>query len=58
MNAVDNMGTTALHNAALNGHLEITKLLLRFGATLRENIRGDGPLDFALQNGHVEIGQV
>ncbi|MDX1512782.1 MAG: ankyrin repeat domain-containing protein [Gammaproteobacteria bacterium] len=48
LDAVDETGSTALHHAAAEGHLEIARLLLNKGATLRAtNAEGLTPLAIA-----------
>ncbi|CAK1584040.1 unnamed protein product [Parnassius mnemosyne] len=47
INAVDNTGQTALHYAVSCGHLNATKLLLKFGAALLKDEEGCTPLDLA-----------
>jgi hypothetical protein len=55
-NAVEWDGWSALHRAARNGHLEITKLLLHHKAKLEQQ---DGkalmPLDWAAGSGHCDV---
>ncbi|CCK70450.1 Hos4p KNAG_0E01880 [Huiozyma naganishii CBS 8797] len=56
----DNAGNTPLHEAALNGHLDIVKLLVETGANV--NIQsfamfGDTPLIDASANGHLDVVQ-
>ncbi|XP_078486494.1 uncharacterized protein LOC100179325 [Ciona intestinalis] len=44
------LGNTALHSATYNGHLDIIKLLVAYGANIRcRNIRGKSPLDVAVE---------
>ncbi|CAG2186086.1 unnamed protein product [Mytilus edulis] len=49
-------GTTSLYIACENGHLELLKMLLRYGAdaTLKKNT-DDSPLSVACENGHTAI---
>lgn len=58
VNDQDNAGNSPLHEAALNGHLDIVKLLLEHGADI--NIQSyemfkDTPLIDASANGHLEV---
>lgn len=58
VNDQDNAGNTPLHEAALNGHLEIVKLLVERGANV--NMQSfdmflDTPLIDASANGHIEV---
>lgn len=56
----DNAGNSSLHEAALNGHLDIVKLLIKHGANV--NIKSyemfqDTPLVDASANGHLDVVQ-
>ncbi|AGO11546.1 AaceriADL244Wp [[Ashbya] aceris (nom. inval.)] len=58
VNDQDNAGNSPLHEAALNGHLEVVKLLIRHGANV--NIQSyemfkDTPLIDASANGHLDV---
>lgn len=58
VNDQDNAGNTALHEAALNGHLDLVKLLVKHGADV--NIQSfemfkDTPLIDASANGHLDV---
>lgn len=58
VNDQDNAGNTALHEAALNGHLEIVKLLIRNGADVNMQsfkMFKDTPLIDASANGHLDV---
>lgn len=58
VNDQDNAGNTALHEAALNGHLDVVKLLIENDADVNtqsfEMFR-DTPLIDASANGHLEV---
>lgn len=50
----DESGTTALHKAAANGHLEVLKLLVEQGSDVNKtDITGCSPLHAASRNGHM-----
>jgi ankyrin repeat protein len=52
----DNAGYTPLHEACSRGHLEISRLLLQFGANHSETAQsGIRPLHEAVENGHTEV---
>jgi ankyrin repeat protein len=52
----DNAGYTPLHEACSRGHLEISRLLLQFGANHSETAQsGIRPLHEAIENGHIEV---
>lgn len=58
VNDQDNAGNTALHEAALNGHLDLVKLLTNNGANV--NVQSyemfkDTPLIDASANGHLDV---
>lgn len=58
VNDQDNAGNTALHEAALNGHLNLVKLLISNGANV--NVQSyemlkDTPLIDASANGHLDV---
>ncbi|GAV53589.1 hypothetical protein ZYGR_0AK00910 [Zygosaccharomyces rouxii] len=58
VNDQDNAGNTALHEAALNGHLDVVKLLVDHGADV--NVQSyemfkDTPLIDASANGHLPV---
>ena len=56
MNHVDSNGLTALHWAALNGHLEVVKLLVESGADVDHvSEKGWTALHCAAYNGHLEV---
>lgn len=55
-NTVDEIGTSALHNAAKGGHWDIARLLLEKNASPRiEDGNRATPLRLAVRAGHVEI---
>jgi hypothetical protein len=52
----DVYGATALHDAAINGHVEIVRLLLQNGAEVNAKDKiGNTPLHWAASEGHVDI---
>ena len=52
----DEYGETSLHCAALNGHVEIVRLLLQNGADVKAKSNGGStPLHWAAKFGHVDI---
>lgn len=52
----DTLTLTALMKASINGHLEIVKLLLRFGSSPRKkNKRGESSLALACMQENVKI---
>ncbi len=54
INHQDSHGMTALHWAAAQGHNDIVKLLLDFGANINlQNAEGNTPLHLAARNGNV-----
>lgn len=58
VNDQDNAGNTALHEAALNGHLDIVKLLIKNGADVNMQsfeMFKDTPLIDASANGHLDV---
>ena len=53
VNSTTKSGSTLLMHAAWNGHLDVTKLLLQYGARPNiQNIRGNTALHFAYERGH------
>lgn len=58
MNMIDVWGCTALHQAAARGHLNMTMLLIRYGADIRiRDSLGNSPRDFARRGNHVAVEQ-
>jgi hypothetical protein len=56
VNLKDWSGSTPLHYAAENGHVEIARLLLQNGAEVNvKNNRGNTPLHCAAYHGHIDI---
>lgn len=56
LDAVDETGATALHHAVAGGHLEIARLLLEKGASIRaENAQGLTPMDVARRKSQEEM---
>ena len=59
VDAMTSYGMTALHNAALNGHTEIVKILVDAKADVDiQNIYGYTALSYAALNGHTEIVKI
>ena len=54
-NFVDSAGFMALHYAARNGHYDVAKLLIEFGADPTSYLTGQSPLVIAASNGHISI---
>eukprot|EP00941_MAST-03F_sp_MAST-3F-sp1_P005215 g5215.t1 len=48
-------GSTALHYAAANGHLDVAKILVENGAKVLKNLSGNSALHWAAQNKHREV---
>ena len=56
INIRDNAGWTPLHEACLEGQLDIVKLMIRYGADVNASARNyDTPLHDASENEHVEV---
>jgi hypothetical protein len=57
INAEDNAGYMPIHEASLNGHLEVVKLLVKYGALydVQSKIDFESPLLDAVENGHVPV---
>ncbi|KAI9139789.1 ankyrin repeat-containing domain protein, partial [Paraphysoderma sedebokerense] len=56
VNPKDNAGWTPLHEAALEGHTEIARILILRGATVNsKGFRNDTPLHDASSNGHYDL---
>ena len=55
----DNYKRTALHFAALNGHLKIVDALLKKGADVyKKDMAGKTPLDYASKYGHEKVSKL
>jgi hypothetical protein len=54
VNITDGAGSTALHKAAANGHVDTVKLLAGHGAKFSTNGSGNTPLHWAALNGQKE----
>jgi len=59
INAEDNAGYMPIHEASLNGHLEVVKVLVTYGALydVQSRIDLESPLLDAVENGHVPVVQ-
>ena len=57
INAEDNAGYMPIHEASLNGHLSVVKVLVKYGALydVRSRIDRESPLLDAVENGHVPV---
>ncbi|KAF1336519.1 Wd repeat-containing protein 1-b, partial [Globisporangium splendens] len=58
VNSVDEMGTTALHRAAQEGHIEIIRYLLHQGTNLHDRVLDeskDTALHIAVKKGHTAV---
>lgn len=59
INSKDHMGSTLLHRAAREGHVEIVEKLLESGASIYlEDLYGHLPLHVASMSGHAKIVQL
>eukprot|EP00049_Salpingoeca_infusionum_P007267 m.118131 g.118131 ORF g.118131 m.118131 type:complete len:121 (+) comp13642_c2_seq1:301-663(+) len=59
INLADHVGFTPLHEAALLGHTNITRLLIAYGSDLDiEDKAGLNPHSIALREGHIEVAQL
>lgn len=54
LNETNNRGSTPLHYASKNGHLQCIELLLGSGAMVHKSQKGVSPLMLACREGHVE----
>lgn len=55
VNSVDDQGSTALHKAAANGHLDVVKYLHSKGAKYTPNEGGNTPLHWCVQTKQVSV---
>lgn len=55
VDSTDASGSTALHKAACNGHLETVKLLIKYNAKHLSNKSGNTPLHWASGSSHTTI---
>ena len=58
VNAKNNIGSTALHEAAYYNDIEIAKLLLKNNAQHVKNQSGETPLDLAKKRGCKELANI
>jgi len=59
VNAKNQRGLTPLHAAAVNGHKEVTELLIDKSADVNAKTkRGDTPLDWAIHREHTETADL
>lgn len=55
----DKYGSTALHTASFNGHLDVASILLDWGANVdARNNNSLTPLHYAASNGHVDLAKL
>ena len=54
LNELNSCGSTALHNAAKNGHSHCVELLLNSGAMVHRCYQGISPLMLACREGHIQ----
>lgn len=57
INVEDNAGYVPIHEASLHGHLEVVKVLVKYGAAydVQSSIDLESPLLDAVENGHVPV---
>jgi ankyrin repeat protein len=55
VNELDSANFLPLHYACTNGNVDVTKLLLEFGADATSYLSGHAPCELAAKNGHGEV---
>ena len=55
VNELDSANFLPLHYAVTNGNVDVTKLLLEFGADATSYLSGHAPCELAAKNGHGEV---